>query len=126
MAERNKDRRKPNTAGIYAKKPGESIENSDGKEIKEAAALTYSPGNSRAPRLVAAGKGEIAEKIIETAEKNAVPVYEDARLAHTLNRLQLGDEIPSELYEVVAEILVFVSNLDKSYGEKYGDIGAKK
>lgn len=94
--------------------------NTSAKEIKEAAALRYLPGNNRAPKLVATGRGEIAEKIIETALENEVPVYEDARLAHTLNKLQLGDEIPPELYEVVAEILVFVSNLDKSFGEKYG------
>lgn len=90
------------------------------KEVKEAAALSYSSDSNRAPKLVATGKGEIAEKIIEAAKNNDVPVYEDARLAHTLNRLQLGDEIPPELYEVVAEILVFVSNLDKTFGEKYG------
>ena len=41
-------------------------------------------------------------------------------LLHTLNKLNLGDEIPPELYEVVAEMLVFVSNLDRSFGEKYG------
>ncbi len=98
----------------------------DNKEVKEAAALRYSPEKNAAPKLVAAGKGEIAQKIIETAEKNDVPVYEDANLARTLNRLQLGDEIPPELYEVVAEVLVFVSTLDKSFGEKYGIARGKK
>ncbi|MCX7841646.1 MAG: EscU/YscU/HrcU family type III secretion system export apparatus switch protein [Clostridia bacterium] len=90
------------------------------KKIKEAAALQYSPDKDRAPKIVALGRGEIAEKILESAEENKIPVYKDAELAHTLNKLDLGDEVPPELYQVVAEILVFVSSLDKEYGEKYG------
>jgi len=92
----------------------------DEKKVKEVAALRYSPDNNRAPEIVALGKGDLAEKIIQTARDSDIPVYEDANLAHTLNKLRIGDEIPSELYEIVAEILVFVSNLDKSYGDKYG------
>ena len=87
------------------------------RKIREAAALKYEP-ETGAPRIVALGKGEIAEKIIETAGQNDVPVYKDESLAHTLNTLSLGEEIPPELYEVVAEILVFISNLDKSRGGK--------
>jgi flagellar biosynthesis protein len=86
-----------------------------GKKIREAAALKYSPGEDESPRLVAAGKGEAAEKIVEAAREADVPVVEDAGLAHTLSRLNLGDQIPPELYEVVAEILIFVSNMDSSY-----------
>ncbi|MCX7746527.1 MAG: EscU/YscU/HrcU family type III secretion system export apparatus switch protein [Clostridia bacterium] len=90
------------------------------KKIKEVAALKYTPGANTAPEIIALGKGEIAEKILEEAKKNDIPVYQNPELAHTLNKLRIGDEIPPELYEVVAEILVFVSNLDKSYGEKHG------
>lgn len=90
------------------------------KKIKEAAALKYSPEKDSAPKIIALGKGEAAEKILETAQENNVAIYQDAELAHTLNRLKIGDEIPPELYEVVAEVLVFISNLDRSYGEKYG------
>jgi flagellar biosynthesis protein len=89
------------------------------KKVKEAAALQYSPDENKSPKIVALGKGEIAEKIIETAKANDVPVYENTQLAHTLNALNLGDEIPSELYGIVAEILVFVSELDRNYGENY-------
>lgn len=96
----------------------------DKKKIKEAAALKYSSQAGSAPEIVALGKGEIAEKIIEKARQNDVPLYEDALLAHTLNYLQIGDEIPSELYEVVAQIMVFVSQLDNSYEQKWG-IGEK-
>lgn len=86
------------------------------KRIKEAAALKYSP-DDKAPKVVALGKGEIAEKILEAAKDNDVPVYENPELAHTLNMLSIGDEIPEELYEIVAQILVFVSDIDKLKGE---------
>ena len=55
----------------------------------------------------------IAEKIIETAKEADVPFYKDDKLADTLSKLEIGDMIPPELYEVVAEILVFVNDMDK-------------
>jgi len=90
------------------------------RKIKEAAALQYSPDKDCAPKIVAVGRGEVAEKIVGTARESDVPIYEDAQLAHTLNQMNLGDEIPPELYELVAEILVFVGNLDREYGERHG------
>ena len=90
------------------------------KEIREAAALKYLPEKDGAPKVVALGKGDAAQKIVEAARENNVAVYEDPELAHVLNKMQLWDEIPPELYQVVAEILVFVSNIDRDYGEKYG------
>ncbi|MDP4093675.1 MAG: EscU/YscU/HrcU family type III secretion system export apparatus switch protein [Bacillota bacterium] len=89
-------------------------------KVKEAAALRYSPDSDRAPKIVAVGKGEIAEKIVEKANESDVPIYQDEKLAHTLNSFNLGDEIPSELYEVVAEILVFIGNMDRNYGDGNG------
>jgi len=79
---------------------------------KEAAALKYNPGD-RAPKVVAKGKGEVAEKIIKIAEENKVPLYEDPELIHMLNMLEIGNEIPPELYEIVAQVLVFVSDIDR-------------
>ena len=64
-------------------------------------------------RILAAGKGEVAERIIEKAKENDVPFYQDNKLAETLSKLQIGDTIPPELYDVVAEILVFVDDMDK-------------
>lgn len=84
-------------------------------KIKEAAALKYSPEKGGAPEIVALGRGDTAERIIARAKENDVPLYEDASLAHTLNHLKIGSEIPRELYEVVAQILVFVSNLDTGF-----------
>lgn len=85
-------------------------------KVKQAAALKYSPNENVAPKIVAIGKGEIANKIIEQAQCSDVPIYTDPYLASVLNNMQIGDEIPAELYEVVAQILVFVSDLDRNYG----------
>lgn len=88
------------------------------RELKDrqAIALTYEPGTS-APTIVAAGKGYVADKIIETAKENEVPLYEDSELSDTLMRLQIGDTIPPELYKVVADILIFVDSMDKIKGK---------
>lgn len=86
------------------------------KEIKIAAALKYSPEKDLAPSIVASGKGDVAEKILKEAKESNVPVYEDKELACVLSSMRIGDEIPPDLYNVVAKILVFVSDLDKSYG----------
>ena len=79
---------------------------------KTAVAIAYEPGEA-APKFLATGKGKVAEKIIETAKENKVPTYKDNKLASTLSKLQIGDMIPPELYEVVAEILVFVDDMDR-------------
>ena len=96
------------------------MKNTEDKKVKEVAALKYSPDKNKAPQIIALGRGEAAEKILEKARENDVPVYEDKELAHTLNKFSIGEEIPQELYDVVAEILIFVSNLDRSFGDKYG------
>ncbi len=82
------------------------------KKEKTAVALAYNPGDD-APKILATGKGYIAERIIEEAKEHDVPFYKDDKLAETLSRLEIGDAIPPELYEVVAEILVFVDGMDK-------------
>ena len=83
---------------------------------KVASALKYSKGNDGAPKLIAKGSGFVAEKIIETAEANEVPIYEDPLLATQLANLSIGQEIPTELYNVVAEVLVFISKMDRKMG----------
>jgi flagellar biosynthesis protein len=88
--------------------------------IREAAALKYSPDSDAAPKIVAVGKGETAEKILEKARGNDIPVYEDTALAHTLSSFKLGDEIPEELYDIVAKILIFIGNVDDFYGNENG------
>ncbi len=82
------------------------------KAVKKAAAIRYDLGDD-APSVVAKGKGIVAENILEKASEGDVPVYKDPELVEELTRLDLGDFIPPELYTVVAEIMVFVSDLDK-------------
>jgi flagellar biosynthesis protein len=70
-----------------------------------AVALHYN-GNG-APRVVAKGGGVVAYKIIETAREHRIPLEEDAALAASLSRLDLGAEVPRELYVAVANVLAF-------------------
>ncbi len=82
-------------------------------KVKQAIALEYDPAQEDAPRVIASGRGILAEKIIERAKESDVPINRDDKLADTLSRLEIGEVIPPELYEVVAEILVFVDAMDK-------------
>ena len=83
---------------------------------KQAIALEYDP-NEAAPKVVATGTGAIADRIIEKAQEANVTLHKDSKLADTLSRLEIGEMIPPELYEVVAEILVFVDAMDKIRGK---------
>ena len=80
---------------------------------KTAIALEYDPNVDESPKVLATGKGLVAEKIIEEAKKSDVPVHKDSKLAGTLSKLEIGDMIPPELYEAVAEVLVFVDAMEK-------------
>jgi flagellar biosynthesis protein len=82
------------------------------KDMKSAAALRYKEKDS-APRLVAKGKGKIAEKIIEIAKAHGIPIKEDKELIEFLSMLDLYQEIPPELYKAVAEILVFIYKINQ-------------
>ncbi len=84
---------------------------------KKAAALKYEHGEDTAPRLVAKGRGELAEKIIEIAKANGVPVREDKQLVELLSSLELYQEIPQELYKAVAEILAFIYALNRKVSD---------
>ena len=86
--------------------------NKNDTKPKQAIALEYDPSED-APKVIASGRGLLAERIIERAKEAKVPIHQDSKLADTLARLEIGEMIPPELYEVVAEILVFVDALDK-------------
>lgn len=83
---------------------------------KTAVAIGFNP-DDEAPRIIASGKGYLAEKIIQSADANQIPVHQDNKLANTLSKLDLGDYIPPELYEVVSEILIFVNDIDTLQGK---------
>jgi len=76
-----------------------------------ALAIKYDESQMNAPTIVAKGQRLWAEKIIEMAKKHNIPIMRNIPLAHALNKFEVGDEIPEELYEAVAEVLVFVQEL---------------
>ena len=78
---------------------------------KVAVALGYD-SDDEAPRIIASGKGHVADKIIEAAKESKVPLHQDDRLAASLAKVEIGDCIPPELYQVVSEVLVFVDQVD--------------
>ena len=84
----------------------------DKTQIKKAVALKYNRGKDAAPKVTAKGTGLIAEKILEIAEKEGIPVTEDPDLVTALARLDFYDEVPPELYKAVAEILAFAYSIN--------------
>ena len=66
-----------------------------------------------APRVVAKGRGALGEKILEVARAHDIPIEQNEVLAGALSNVELGDEIPAELYKAVAEVLIFVLQLSE-------------
>jgi len=88
------------------------MEDKRNEEIRKAAALRYDRRIDDAPKVVASGRGIIAEKILEEAKKAGIPIVEDPTLVAVLLGVGLGEEIPEEAYLAVARILVFLHNVD--------------
>ena len=82
------------------------------KKASKAVALTYDTQKDKAPRVVAKGKGYLADKIIEIARQHNVPLFEDQNLVQVLEALEIETEIPSELYQAVAEVLAFIYRIN--------------
>lgn len=80
---------------------------------KKAAALKYEHGYT-APVVTAAGMGYVADRIIERAEENNVPIVYDEELSSLLNNVDVGDAIPFELYNAVAKVIAYVMDVDKN------------
>lgn len=85
---------------------------------KKAAALRYDETQEHAPVVSAAGKGLLAEQILEKAAENNVPVMEDASLVELLAELNINEAIPEELYQAVAEVFAFVYQADREIGKQ--------
>jgi len=81
------------------------------KKKRKAAALRYNPERDKAPVVVAKGQGDLAERIIELARKEGVPIVEDKNLVEALLRIEVFEEIPPVLYEAVARVLVFIQGI---------------
>jgi flagellar biosynthesis protein len=83
-------------------------------DVKNQLAVALHYDRTGAPRVVAKGKGTIGAKIVEVARAHDIPIEENEVLAGALSNVELGDEIPEDLYKAVAEVLVFVLRLTKS------------
>jgi flagellar biosynthesis protein len=82
-------------------------------KYRKAVALAYKAGLDRAPKVTAKGRGKVAEKIIEMARRNDIYIHEDPDLVETLSALDLNEEIPEDMYLVVAELLAFLYTLER-------------
>ena len=80
-------------------------------DVKSQLAVALHYDRKGAPRVVAKGKGTIGAKIVELARAHEIPIEENEVLAGALSHVEIGDEIPAELYKAVAEVLVFVLRL---------------
>ena len=103
---------------MHLKKGAAAMADYNDKKQKTAVALGFEPGDE-APKILATGKGHVAEKIIEGARQNDIPVHRDPKLAKTLSELEFGEYIPPELYEVVIQVLMYVDRVD-AVKEKMG------
>jgi flagellar biosynthesis protein len=82
-----------------------------------AVALRHAPGGHGAPEIVAKGRGKLAERILALARDNDVAVREDADLVALLSLCDVGDEIPVELYQAIAELLAYLYRLNGTLPE---------
>jgi flagellar biosynthesis protein len=85
------------------------------KSLKSAVALKYHTKQDAAPKVTAKGEGLIAERIIELAKENQVPIKEDPDLVQILSQVDINKEVPPSVYKVVAELLAFVYKLNNKY-----------
>ncbi len=91
------------------------------KPSNKAVAIVYDEKEGSAPRVVASGKGIVAEKIIATAREAGVHIKEDPDLVEILAKIPLGNEIPVELYQTIAEVLAFVYQVNSKFKHKLGE-----
>jgi flagellar biosynthesis protein len=88
----------------------------------QVVALRHDAADPHPPRVVAKGKGETAERVLELARKHDIPVRADRDLLELLAALDIGDAIPTELFEAVAELLAYLYRLNAA--EARGDTSA--
>ena len=91
-------------------------------ESRQVVALRYAPKKEPAPKVVAKGRGFLADKIIELAREHNIPIRQDKKLLQILSRLDLNEEIPPEVYKAVAEILAFVYRLSNQQLDRRGTV----
>jgi len=77
-----------------------------------AVALRYQPGALAAPQVTAKGRGDVAERILKLAERHGIPVRRDEDLLQLLSLCDVGEDIPEDLYQAVAELLAYLYRLN--------------
>ena len=88
------------------------------KKSTIAAAIEYDNKRDAAPKVTAKGRGSVAEKIIKLAMEHNIPIREDPALVQILSRLDIDEQIPTEIYKAIAEILAFIYSVNEQYREK--------
>ena len=88
-------------------------------KLAKATALRYDPKKNNAPVVTAKGRGELAEKIIEIAKKENIPITKNNALADILDGLDIYEEIPPELYKVIANIFAFLNELNEKAAKPF-------
>lgn len=84
-----------------------------------AATIEYDNKRDAAPKVTAKGRGLVAEKIIKVAMEHNIPIKRDPALVQILSRLDIDEQIPSEIYKAIAEILAFVYSVNEQYRERH-------
>lgn len=85
---------------------------------KEAIALSYDANAGDAPKVVAKGKGKIAENILDKAKEHHVPIQEDPTLVELLGQLEVDETIPEQLYQAVAEVFAYIYQVDRAHSSR--------
>lgn len=91
------------------------MKNKNVKRPKSAISLKYNPTSDIAPKVTAKGKGLVAENIVALAKQHNIPVKEDPDMVEVLSQVEVNQEIPPAVYNVVAELLAFVYQVNKKY-----------
>ncbi|MBI1317636.1 MAG: hypothetical protein GC168_01640 [Candidatus Hydrogenedens sp.] len=84
---------------------------------RRAVALRYDASQDQAPRMVAKGRGHLADKIVALAQEHGIHVYHDPDLVALLAKLEVDTEVPADLYQAIAEVLAFVYRLNTRMGQ---------
>ena len=90
------------------------------RQPKKAISLQYKAGKDPAPKITAKGQGLVAEKIIALAKEHQIPIKEDPDLVQVLSQVNVNQEVPPAIYQLVAELLAFVYKLNKEYEIPHG------
>lgn len=91
-------------------------------DTRKAIGLKYNTAENDSPTVIAKGFGDLADEIIALAQQNGVMIHEDPHLSDLLARMDLGQEIPEQLYHVIAELIAFSYVLQGQFPESWSNV----